>query len=360
MVNFRNYASASFSPGSDKNVIIGENGQGKTNLLEAISVVALGKSFKTHSLKEAIRFGQEASYLKADFFLKDYDHRMEIEFSETGRSYQRDQNPRKSLADYKRGFSMVVFQPEDLDMVRLSPGKRRAFLNDALSSVSFSYEENLKNYRHLVRQRNYALKNLRSDRQLIKIYNLQLAKIGSEILYERLKGIKKLASWAREEYQKISNGGEDLKVHYLSSLPFDQDFQVQSEIYLQKLEESYEKDLVQKRTSLGPHVDDLRFLLDGREAKAYGSQGQQRSIVLSLKLAEVRFIWERLGIRPLVILDDVFSELDQHRRKRLFKQIEGMQTFISLTEADYHLRDLLEEEDLSSFEIRGNQINHVS
>lgn len=359
MVNFRNYPSLKFSPGPGINLIIGANGQGKTNLLEAIYASLMGTSFRTSSLKEALAFGQDSAFLQADISLHGLDHRLELEFSQGGRTYTRDQNTRKSLADYRQGLSMVVFRPDDLDMIRLSPSKRRSFLDTAIQGISPTYDENLRTYKSIIRQRNQALKSLASDKRLLEVYQVQLAQVGSRILYDRLRVVKKLAAWARKTYKSISGGSEELEIRYLSSLPFNQDLKTQAEIYIKTLKERVDEDLARGRTTVGPHVDDLSFLLDGKEARVYGSQGQQRSIVISLKLAELRLIKEALGILPPVILDDVFSELDRDRRTRLFSEIGQAQTFISLTDADLALKEDKLGEDIASFRIKEGRLTSV-
>lgn len=356
LVNFRNYERQFFSPGPRVNMITGLNGRGKTNLMEAIALVATGRSFRTNSIKDVIQFGKETSYLRGSFMIQDFDHTMEMEIEQKGRKLIRDHQEVQNMKDYRQNQMIVTFQPEDLLMVKSSPSLRRKYLDELLRGIYPLYDENIKQYQHVLNQRNYSLKRLKSERSLLNVYNIQLARLGSQILYERLKNIKLMSQWTATIYKQISREQEVLEISYLSTLPFYQDLKKMEGAYLEKLNENYAMDLKQGRTGLGPHLDDLQFKLNGRDAKTFASQGQQRSIVLALKLAEVKLVQYILGVNPIVLLDDVFSELDHQRREDLLKIMGPMQTFITMTEP---IEELKNDESLW-FHVENGEINTLS
>lgn len=332
LVSFRNYKQEKFIPSNGIHLISGGNGRGKTNLLEAIGVGITARSFRTKSLKDVIQFGEESSYIKTKVVLEGFEHVLEIQINPNHRLLSRDNNKMKTINEFKRGMGIVVFQPQDLNMIHSSPSLRRNFLDDALRSVLPSYEENLKSYYHLLSQRNFALKNLKGEKSLLDIYDIRMAKLGTRILIERLKTIKKLSKWTEESYRLISNQREKFSMNYLSTLPLHGSLDKLEENYLSLLKEYFQKDIKMGRTSIGPHLDDLRFSIDGKEAKSFASQGQIRSIVLSLKIAESTLLKESLGSNPIVLFDDVFSELDPIRREQLMESFKNMQCFITLAE----------------------------
>ncbi len=339
LVNFRNYNRQFFSPGPGVNMITGLNGRGKTNLMEAIALVATGRSFRTNTLRDVIQFGRDSAYVRASLLIQDFDHTMEMEILQGSRKLVRDHQEVQSIKDFKQNQMVVTFQPEDLLMVKSSPSLRRKYLDELLRGIYPLYDENIKQYQYVLNQRNYSLKRLQWEKSLLNVYNIQLAKLGSQILYERLKNIKLLSKWTTELYRAISRQQETLEISYLSTLPFHQDLNEMEGVYLEKLNDNYELDLKQGRTGLGPHLDDLQFKLNGRDAKIFASQGQQRSIVLALKLAEVKLIRYVLGVKPIVLLDDVFSELDHERKKDLLNLLGSMQTFITMTEPTEEIKN---------------------
>lgn len=352
LVNFRNYSNESFAPDHGTNLIIGANGKGKTNLMEAVSLLSVGRSFRTNNIAEVIQFKKTSAYLKGTMEVNGYEELLEIDIRRRNRHLSKNNNPMKSIKEYRQEKITVVFQPMDLNMIRQSPSLRRNYLDEMLKGISPAYEENLRRYNKVLYQRNYTLKRLKYDKSLIQVYNVHLAALGARIIYERLKYIKKISQWTKEAYREISNQSEDLEVTYLSTLPFYKDFDVLQQAYLDLLEQNLPEDLEKGRTTIGPHLDDLRFTLDGKNAKNFASQGQQRSIVLALKFSEVKLIREVLGINPIVLLDDVFSELDKVRRRMLMNYIEGMQVFISYAESID--RDLFK--DAKYFYIEDNRI----
>lgn len=332
LVSFRNYEQEKFIPSDGIHLISGENGRGKTNLLEAIGVGITARSFRTKSLKDVIRFEKKSSYIKTKVFLEGFNHKLEIQINEGHRLLSKDNNKMKTIDEFKRGMGIVVFQPQDLNMIHSSPSLRRTFLDDALRSILPSYEENLKSYYHLLSQRNFALKKLKAEKSLLDVYDIRMAKLGTSILIERLKAVKKLSKWTEESYTLISNQRDKFSMNYLSTLPLHGNLDQLEESYLALLKESFQKDMQVGRTSIGPHLDDLRFSIDGKEAKSFASQGQVRSIVLSLKIAESTLLKQSLGTNPIVLFDDVFSELDPIRREKLMESFKDMQCFITMAE----------------------------
>lgn len=331
-ISFRNYDSEIFTASQGIHLISGENGRGKTNLLEAIGLGLTARSFRTKTLKDVIQFEKESSFLKVKVSVEGLTHGLEMEIFPKHRFLTRDNNKMKTIADYRRGMGVVVFQPQDLNMVHSGPSLRRGFLDEALRSILPSYEENIKDYYYLLGQRNFALKKLRGQRSLLEVYDIRMAQLGTAILVDRLKAIKKLSLWTQEAYRTISHDRDTFSMNYLSSLPLHQGVDKLEENYLNLLKEGYSKDLELGRTTIGPHLDDLRFSINGREAKSFASQGQVRSLVLSLKIAESKLLKEALGTDPIVLFDDVFSELDPVRRGQLIDSFKGMQSFITMAD----------------------------
>ncbi|MCD1147914.1 DNA replication and repair protein RecF [Peptoniphilus sp. KCTC 25270] len=332
LVSFRNYENETFTPSPGIHLISGENGRGKTNLLEGIGVSLSARSFRTTTIRDVIQHEKESAYVKTIIDLEGFDHTLEMSIRPGHRFLWRDNNKMKTIGEYKRGIGVVVFQPQDLNMVHSTPSLRRNFLDNAIRTIDGLYEENVKNYYHLISQRNFALKKHKREKNLFEVYDYQLAKIGSYILVERLKNIKKLNNWAKEAYGTISNQRDSFQMNYMSTLPISSDIKELEKMYHQLMRDNLYKDMEMGRTTIGPHLDDLRFQIDGKEAKSFASQGQIRSVVLSLKIAESLLIREALGSNPIVLFDDVFSELDPIRREKLLESFKGMQSFITMAE----------------------------
>ncbi|MDD7363534.1 MAG: DNA replication/repair protein RecF [Peptoniphilus sp.] len=343
MVSFRNHDHLSMDFDEKIYRLIGPNGTGKTNFLEAIYVVMTGRSFRTHALKEVISFGSESAFLSARVVLDSFEHDLAMTIKENAKRYVRDNNPRKRAKDYASGLGVVVFEPKHLQMVQGSPSLRRELIDDMLRMTSPVYDDAYRGYMHVLYQRNYVLRKLKEP-SLLDVYDMRLSKYAAVLLRERLKFLKRMASSVSDYYKTISGDRETLDVRYKASFPVTLSENLEGEFY-ESLKRTRERDRERGRTGIGPHLDDISFLLDGVEAKKFSSTGQIRSIVLALKCLEIDHLRDYIGSHPVVLLDDVLSELDASRRDVLLSVIKG-QCFITSAEAIPSLEETSQAVDL--------------
>lgn len=332
--NIRNitFLSESFSP--TINIIIGDNAQGKTNLLEAVYYFATGKTYlATCKEREIINWNEKTASLEGDFIRPEGTLKIEIILEETQTAQLKKKIKKNNLtlsriASLIGEVPMVFFSNEDLSLVKGSPSFRRRFLDIQLSQISPSYFSHLQRYQHILKQRNFQLKNhSRQNKDLFAIWDEQLAESGAKILVKRLELI---ASFNK----KISHGQlsqeEQLSLQYISSFPIADDWKKTKEDFKNKLKILHTQELEQQATLCGPHRDDLEIKLNEKPAKLYSSQGQKRSIALALKFTELEIMQEKTGRTPILLLDDVFSELDEKRTNELIAFINNSgQTLIS-------------------------------
>ncbi len=319
------------------NIFIGKNAQGKTNLLEAIYICATGRSFRTNRDKEIINFNKNEAYVGAQIDIGKYEKFIEIKLErEKTKRIRVNKTELKNYKELYSGLNVVVFSPEDLKLVKGGPGERRSFLDMEISQIRPIYNFNINRYNKVLFQRNNLLRSSKFGKNisgLLEIFDLQLAKIGTDIILERERYIKELSKIANITHNKITLLSENLKLNYISNIEILDDKIEMEKRYLDKLKRYMEKDIESASTQLGPHRDDILMTVNNNELKTYGSQGQQRTAVLSIKLSEVELIKKERGIYPVLLLDDVFSELDEERRKYLIKSFEDMQTLITVTDA---------------------------
>ena len=263
------------------------------------------------------------------------DYRIEISKFENKKVFINDE--KVNTKDYRKSRFVVLFNPEDLNIIKYSPKERRKFLDDLLSNIDLNYDFYMYKYRRLLFERNKLLK-MNMDKNLLDVYDREIVKNGTKIIIMRLRVIKKLNEIARKHYKRLS--GDDLNITYLSTVPIFVDEKELMENYLKILKESISKDLEKRYTSVGPHRDDLDFKINTFSSKSYASQGEQRSVVLSLKLAEADLIKDLYKTKPLLLLDDVFSEIDSNRSRYLLHSLKDLQTFITTTEADEFLKSV--------------------
>ncbi|SUB75573.1 DNA replication/repair protein RecF [Peptoniphilus indolicus] len=341
LTNFRNYQSFEIEPSDGINLILGRNAIGKTNLLEAIYLITVGKSFRTLKASEMIRLGESSANIRATVESGGYSDELKIILNLNQKNEYIMNSDSINIKNYAGDFSCVIFSPNDLNMIKLSPGERRKYIDSLIEKVSPVYKYNLAKYRKILFERNKLLK--RPNEELLKVYDFQLASYGVKILFERLKYIKEIEEFAKKHYSRLSQGSK-LKITYLSTVKFLKDKMEQT--FMEILLEQREKDFESRFTTVGPHRDDLDFKINEMSAKSFASQGETRSIVLALKLAEMDFLEKFNKRRPILLLDDVFSELDKTRAMYLSQSLDNMQTFITSTNLN---------ED--SFLIDSNKIN---
>lgn len=336
--HYRNIEHLSLSTDASVNILIGANAQGKTNILESLFVLALTKSHRTHKDKELIRFEQQQARLSAEVIKKYGDTKLELVISQQGKTAKLNGLEQKKLSGFVGSLNVVMFAPEDLEIVKGSPSIRRRFMDMEIGQVHPSYLHHLSQYQRVIAQKNTFFRkhtvNDESASVLLDVWNEQLATSGVKIMKNRQSFISKLQKWADAIHASITSGKEKIQITYKPS--FDgEDFQDETVLFNQfmiKLSQVKEQELRRGVCLVGPHRDDLSFSINGKDVFAYGSQGQQRTTALSLKLAELELIHEEVGEYPILLLDDVLSELDHSRQTQLVETFQGkVQTFITTT-----------------------------
>ncbi|MBO5059878.1 MAG: DNA replication/repair protein RecF [Clostridia bacterium] len=332
--NFRNYEKETVSFCEDTNVIYGNNAQGKTNLLEAVYLFSHGKSHRTKSDSELIRFGADFARLSIEFADKDRDYRAVMQLLPGGRKSVKINNvPITKLSMLMRYLNVVMFSPEDLEIVKGAPQLRRRFLDEAISQLYPIYLKRLISYHKNLAQKNSLLKKLRitgkTDDAMLSVWNEQIAEDGSRIMEFRRDFIDALTEFAKQIHYNIS--GENLKLVYTPSIECDI---ISKEVFLNKLEAGKLREIENGSSLYGIQRDELRFFINDKEVKTYASQGQQRTVVLSIKMAQMENINSVRGEYPVLLLDDIMSELDISRRSYLTEKIRGKQVILTCTDAD--------------------------
>lgn len=330
LANFRNYENAHIDFEKNLNMIIGKNGQGKTNLIEAIYMLSLGRSFRTNKDKEMVMFETQNAYISSIVESMDREFKIEIKMGkDIKKAIKINSIPIEKLTDLLGIINIVIFSPEDLKLVREGPKERRAFMDRELSQIRPSYYQTLYTYQKTLLQRNNLLKRDKVDKGLLDVYDMQLASYGFKIMEQRKSFIEKIGPIAKKNHHRISSGKENLSVKYNPNINISN----KSSNDLEALfKEARNEDLNRRTTTIGPHKDDLSIFINDMEIRSFGSQGQKRSAAISLKLSEIELIYEEKDEYPVVLLDDIFSELDIQRQKMLLDNLKGIQTFVTTTE----------------------------
>lgn len=346
--NFRNYSDVEvvFSPSI--NVLLGNNAQGKTNMLEAVYVLALTKSHRTNNNRDLINWQADAAQMYGTVQKDLGDTQLEIDLGKKGKRAKVNHLEQAKLSSYVGELNVILFAPEDLSIVKGSPSVRRRFMDMEFGQMSNQYLYNTSQYRKILKQRNNYLKQLQlkeaTDELYLDVLSDQLAAYGAKIIAQRLELLQKLQGWAAQVHTEISQGKEKLKLKYECALKKKQQAQVE-EIYngLKELfSQNKQKEIRQGNTLYGPHRDDLQFIINGKDVSTFGSQGQQRTSALSIKLAEIDLMKEETNEYPILLLDDVLSELDDSRQTHLLKSIQDkVQTFLTTTSLSGVARDLI-------------------
>ncbi len=335
--NYRNYEHVDFSTTSNINMFVGPNAQGKTNLLESIYVLALTKSHRTHQDKEWIGWNGQKALIHGEIEKKYGPCTLDLQVSAQGKRAKINGLEQKKLSDFIGQLNVVMFAPEDLEIVKGAPGIRRRFLDMEIGQVQPSYLHDLSQYQKVLVQRNNLLKQMNQHASFaaqLEVWNDQLVQFGIKIMKKRQSFIRKLQVWAETIHQGITNHSEQLRIVYNPSFAFDDSAQlpVLFDQFMIKLSQVKDQEIRRGMTLYGPHRDDLTFLINDKDVQTYGSQGQQRTTALSLKLAEIECIREEVGEYPILLLDDVLSELDTFRQTQLIETFQGkVQTFITTT-----------------------------
>lgn len=335
--HFRNYGQQKLTFNQNITLFLGQNAQGKTNLMESIYVLAMTKSHRSSKDKEWINWDEEFSWIKATVQRKRGPLQLEIQLTGKGKKAKINGLEQKKLSDYIGAMNVVMFAPEDLSIVKGTPQQRRKFVDMEIGQVSPMYIHFLSQYQKVLTQRNQCLKDAYKNKNYISfldVLNEQLAELAVKIISRRIGFIEKMGIWANNVHQDITQRKETLTIQYHPSFRLDPLVSQPEAVgqFVQQLEQLKEKELARGTTLLGPHRDDLSFHINETNVQQYGSQGQQRTTALSLKLAEIQLIYEEIGEYPILLLDDVLSELDASRQSHLLDAIKDrVQTFVTTT-----------------------------
>lgn len=325
--DYRNYEQLNLLFDRGTNILYGENAQGKTNILEAIYLCGTTKSHRASKDREIIRFNQNEAHIRINIEKNKLSHRIDMHLKKNkAKGVAIDGIPIKRQGDLFGLLNLVFFSPEDLNIIKNGPGERRRFLDLELCQLDKIYMYHLTNYNKALAQRNYLLKQISVNRNLLDtlyIWDAKLIEHGSVIIDTRNSFIIKINELARPIHKKLTGGKEELTLKYAPNVKL-MDFE-------EKLKKFYERDLTLKMTNVGPHRDDMEFLFGNIDVRRYGSQGQQRTAALSLKLSELQLVKEVTKENPVLLLDDVLSELDRNRQNYLLNSIGDIQTFITCT-----------------------------
>lgn len=321
--NYRNIKDIVINPCEEMNVICGENAQGKTNLLEAIWLFTGAKSFRGAKDSEFIKFGEQKAKVEIKFLSEGIEKEALIEIEDRRKAFLQG-NALKTPSALAGNFNAIVFSPSDLSLLNDGPSVRRKFLDTAIGQLYPSYIEILRKYVRAVAQRNRIIKDLKYDSTLeimLDVFEKEIAEEGKKVINLRKKYIERINEFLPSVYSGLSSGKETLDTEYVCKFEGDS--------LLEELKKQRSEDMFRGSTSIGPHRDDLEFKINGISARSFGSQGQKRSVALSLKLAEAEVIKKLVGECPTFILDDVMSELDPTRQEYILNHIKGMQVFLS-------------------------------
>ena len=335
LVDYRNYENLNieFDPGT--NILFGDNAQGKTNILEAIYLSATTKSHKGSKDKEIINFDKEEAHIRTIVTKENIDTRVDMHLrSSKSKGIAIDGTKIKKAADLLGLINVVFFSPEDLSIIKNGPGERRRFADMELCQLDSFYLYNLNNYNKIINQRNKLLKDIYFNpglRETLNIWDSQLVSFGSKIIERRKTFADQLSNIIKDYHSRLSGGKEDIVINYEPNVSIEE--------YSTKMAQSQERDISSKMTQVGPHRDDFSFIVNGIDIRKYGSQGQQRTAALSLKLSEIELVKKITNDTPILLLDDVLSELDSNRQNYLLDSIGDIQTIITCTGLDDFVND---------------------
>lgn len=332
--NFRNYKNLKINPSPGINLIYGDNAQGKTNLIEGIYFCSMAKSFKFSPDMGFVNFGEERAEISAQYVSDGRKKENKISFDrKNGKKLEINGVPVKRRIDFIGNLNVVLFSPQDMETVKDSPLYRRRYMDLCAGQLRKKYLSALTDYNRTLSQKNKLLKE-DADALTLDVWNEKLADYGSIIMWFRISLVNKIKEIIKPVFDEISEGKEEIKLKYLKTVQFDESGDVEyiKKEFLNTLNKFKDKEIREKTCLVGPHRDDLLFYINGKNAKIYGSQGQQKSIVLALKMVQAELFYQQTGQYPVLLLDDITSEFDIKRRKYLMRQLENKQVIITGTE----------------------------
>lgn len=330
--NYRNYETLSIDFDNGTNILYGDNAQGKTNILEALYLCSTTKSHRGNKDREMIRFNCDEAHIKLIINKNDVPHRIDIHLKKSkSKGIAIDGIPIKKASELFGMMNVIFFSPEDLSIIKNGPSERRRFMDMELCQLDKLYVQNLLNYNKIVNQRNKLLKDLsfNFDKNLydtLEIWDMQLADYGNKIIKRRESFITQINEIIHEIHYNLSGGREEIFIKYEPNVTADSIFD--------ELMKNREKDIKMKTTNVGAHRDDMGFYIGNMDIRKYGSQGQQRTAALSLKLSEIELVKDIIKDTPILLLDDVMSELDSKRQNQLLESLDGIQTIVTCTGLD--------------------------
>ena len=379
---YRNYDEIEINFDKNINIIYGNNAEGKTNLLESIYMCSTSKSHKNSKENEIIKFNEKESHIKI-FFKKENDKEITIDIQlnkDKKKGIAINKQKIEKLTEFLGIFNVIMFAPEDLNIIKEGPSVRRKFIDLEICQIDKIYVIALNNYNKTLNQRNALLKDINSVTltnkkdliDMIDTYDEKLVEYGTEIILKRKQNIKKLANYIKDIHYKISDDKEELIIDYENDVWANvnvganacgaqtEEKNIESQIkkiYLQKLKETRDLDIKNQYTLIGPHRDDISFKIGDKDIRKYGSQGQKKTAAVSLKLAELKIVKENINETPVLLLDDVFSELDETRQKLLVNNLSGVQTIITCTGIKKNIFDLLNPDKI--FQVKNGTIKII-
>ncbi|MBS4204272.1 DNA replication/repair protein RecF [Lederbergia citrea] len=364
LVNYRNYEELAISFENNVNVILGENAQGKTNVMESIYVLGMAKSHRTSNDKDLIRWDSEYAKIKGRLQKARGSVPLELLISKKGKKAKFNHIEQQKLSRYVGNMNVVMFAPEDLHLVKGSPQIRRRFIDMEIGQVSPVYLHDMSQFQKVLQQRNHYLKQLQikkqTDHTFLQVLTEQYIDVAIKVIKKRFEFIRMLEDWAKPIHSGISRGLETLEIHYKPSIEVSEstDWLKMVGVFEDKLHQLRQREIDRGVTLLGPHRDEIVFFVNGRDVQTFGSQGQQRTTALSVKLAEIELIHSEIGEYPILLLDDVLSELDDYRQSHLLNTIKGkVQTFVTTTTVDGIDHQTLRE--ATTFTVRNGVMGRV-
>ena len=349
--NYRNYESLNLQFNEQTNIFHGDNGQGKTNLLEALYLTGTTKSHRGTKDKDIIQFNHDEGHIEIVVEKKGALHVINVHLKKYhSKGFAINKIPMRKASEYLGLVHFIFFSPEDLNIIKAGPSARRRFIDLELSQLDKIYLSNLSNYNRIVHQRNALLRELYQNpkgNETLEIWDIQLVKYGSKVITAREDFIRKMNEIINGIHKKLTGGKEDLEIIYEKS--------VRTWEFEKQVLKNREKDIRMKSTSVGPHRDDCSFISEGIDLRYFGSQGQQRTAALSLKLSELELVKKMINDTPILLLDDVLSELDKKRQHYLLSSIGGIQTMITCTGVDEMMKQYFLENKV--FQVSEGKIN---
>lgn len=359
LIHFRNYDSLDIEFHPRFNVIYGNNGHGKTNILESLFLCSTGRSHRTSKEKEMIQFQQENFCVRLEIEKKDIHFTLEYLFTNGKKHLQVNEVPLDKLSKLMGNLVVVLFSPEDMALVREEPAHRRRFLDITISQMKPAYFYALQQYKKVLVQRNTLLKDwkkIQNPQQMIDVWDQQIVKYGVKILTERTQFLHKLEEIIKPKHAYLTDQKEEIQLRYRSSisLPEEKSMHELETYYLDVLKSNLSQDQDRCFTEKGPHRDDFDIFINGIKVRNFASQGQQRTTLLSIKLAEIELIKQTIGEEPVLLLDDFASELDLNRHEKFMKSLGNMQILLTSTDQNI-LKSFLKKEDIKYFFIQNGQ-----